>query len=513
MELAGRRRVLVTIGVLTGMLLAALEATVVATAMPTVIASLGGFKIYTWVFSIYLLTSTVSMPIWGKLSDLYGRRRCYQVGIFVFLLGSALSGMSTTMTQLIIFRGVQGLGAGALIPLSLTITGEIYTLQERARMQGIFSSVWALSSILGPLLGGFITDHFSWRWVFYINIPIGLLAAVIIGVALIEPRREEKPPVIDIAGSLTLSIAISLLLLACLQSHEQSRFFSMATMVTALLFLLAFVRAEQRAVEPLLPLGLFRERMFLASVFGNLLAGGALFGTMTFIPLFLQGVMGTSAIEAGSALMPLLIGWVSFSVVGGRLLLRFGYRPVVLAGMIALAIGLALLALMPATMGRIYIYASLFVAGMGMGLSMITLLIAVQNSVPRHQLGVASSSTQFFRNIGGAVVTAVLGALMSVSITNAVARMQAQIEQAGVGGEMARIVANPNIFFHPESRLAVSEAAMRIFRSALASGLHMVFVYSFFIAIFAVAAALLVPAGPAVDVRAKDASLKPHPAD
>src|SRR6476646_5336965 len=212
-EMSHRRRNFVVAGVMTGMAIAALEATVVGTAMPTVIASLGGINHYSWVFSAYIVTSTVSVPVWGKLSDLYGRRLLYQIGIGVFLLGTLLSGFSATMTQLIIFRAIQGLGAGALIPLGMTIIGDTFTVRERAKMQAYFSGVWGLSSVIGPVIGGFITDQISWRWVFFINLPIGIIAAIIIGFALKEPKDRPKP-VIDYAGALVLMLAISLLMLA-----------------------------------------------------------------------------------------------------------------------------------------------------------------------------------------------------------------------------------------------------------------------------------------------------------
>jgi MFS family permease len=212
-EMSHRRRNFVVAGVMTGMAIAALEATVVGTAMPTVIASLGGINHYSWVFSAYLVTSTVSVPVWGKLSDLYGRRLLYQIGIGVFLLGTLLSGFSATMTQLIIFRAIQGLGAGALIPLGMTIIGDTFTVRERAKMQAYFSGVWGLSSVIGPVIGGFITDQISWRWVFFINLPIGIIAAIIIGFALKEPKLKEKPT-IDYLGAATLMLAISLLMLA-----------------------------------------------------------------------------------------------------------------------------------------------------------------------------------------------------------------------------------------------------------------------------------------------------------
>src|SRR5919199_966647 len=216
LEMSSRRRAAVTAGVITGMFLAALEATVVGTAMPTVIASLGGLSHYSWVFSAYLITSTITVPVWGKLSDLYGRRLFFQLGIAVFLLGSVLSGMATTMTQLIIFRALQGLGAGALVPLGLTIIGDVYTLEERARMQAFFSGVWGLASVIGPVVGGFITDQVSWRWVFYINIPFGLAAALIMGLALKEPKRHARPA-IDYAGAAVLMIAITFLMLALVE--------------------------------------------------------------------------------------------------------------------------------------------------------------------------------------------------------------------------------------------------------------------------------------------------------
>jgi len=243
-EVSNSRRWLIVAGVMTGMAIAALEATVVGTAMPTVIASLGGIAHYSWVFSAYLVTSTVTVPVWGKLSDLYGRRLMYQIGIGVFLLGTALSGFSGTMTQLIIFRAIQGLGAGALVPLGMTIIGDTFTLQERAKMQAWFSGVWGLSSVIGPLIGGFITDQISWRWVFFINLPVGVIAAIIIGMALKEPKRTERPT-IDYWGAATLMAAISLLMLAMVEGGKSlSAIFSgenLLLIVGSIVLLAAFV--------------------------------------------------------------------------------------------------------------------------------------------------------------------------------------------------------------------------------------------------------------------------------
>src|SRR5215204_1904434 len=262
LAMSSRRRLAVTLGVITGMFLAALEATVVGTAMPTVIASLGGLSHYSWVFSAYLITSTVTVPVWGKLSDLYGRRLFFQLGIAVFLVGSVLSGTAATMTQLIVFRAVQGLGAGALVPLGMTIIGDVYTVEERARMQAFFSGVWGISSVIGPVVGGFITDQLSWRWVFYINVPFGILAAVIMQLALKEPKRSERQA-IDYAGAALSMASITLLMLALVEGGATLREFASARNVALLAVAAAlgvlFIYVERRAQDPIVPLELFRH--------------------------------------------------------------------------------------------------------------------------------------------------------------------------------------------------------------------------------------------------------------
>ena len=295
LAMSSRRRLAVTLGVITGMFLAALEATVVGTAMPTVIASLGGLNHYSWVFSAYLITSTITVPVWGKLSDLYGRRLLFQLGIAVFLLGSVLSGMAGTMTQLIAYRAVQGLGAGALVPLAMTIIGDVYTVEERARMQAFFSGVWGLSSVVGPIVGGFITDQLSWRWVFYINVPFGILAAVIMQLSLKEPKRRGRPS-IDYAGAALLMASITLLMLALVEGGATLREFASARnvglLVVAGLLGALFIYVERRAQDPIVPLGLFRNRVVAVSVTAGFLAGVAMFGAISFVPLFAQASGG-----------------------------------------------------------------------------------------------------------------------------------------------------------------------------------------------------------------------------
>ncbi|HWS53344.1 MAG TPA: MDR family MFS transporter [Pyrinomonadaceae bacterium] len=475
LQMSAGRRWAVTAGVMMGMFLGALEATVVSTAMPTVIASLGGLSHYSWVFSAYLITSTVTVPVWGKLSDLYGRRLFYQIGIGVFLVGSVLSGVSTSMTQLIAFRALQGLGAGALIPLGMTIIGDIYTVEERARMQAYFSGVWGLASVVGPVAGGFITDSLSWRWVFYINIPFGLAAALVIGLALREPRRQERPA-IDYAGAALLMAAITLLMLALVEGGSVEALTSgrnLALLGAAALLGALFAWVEARASDPIVPFTLLRDRVVAVAVAAGFLAGVAMFGAITFVPLFAQGSLGATATEAGSLLTPLMLSWVLVAVVGGRLLLRIGYRPTCIAGFVMLTVGMALLSTYQRDWARAWLYFDLCVIGAGLGLTMLTLLIAVQQTVSREQLGIATSLNQFSRSIGGAVGVAVMGAVLSAGL----AAHLGEAARAGALSEerAAELASNPNALVEPGAQAALPPATLDALRDALASSVHRVF--------------------------------------
>lgn len=458
------RRRLITAGIMTGMFLAALEATVIGTAMPTVVAALGGMEHYSWVFSAYLLTSTVTVPLWGKLSDLYGRRLFYQIGIAIFLVGSVLCGLSRSMPQLVAWRAVQGLGAGALVPLGMTIIGDIYTLRERARMQGLFSGVWGLSSIVGPLVGGFITDALSWRWVFYINLPFGIAAAAIIGFALVEPKRTERPS-IDYAGAITLTAAVTLLMLALVEGGDPSQLLrprNIAIFITTAVLLALFVAIEKRAREPIIPLDLFRNRVVAVAVTVGFLAGASMFGAISFVPLFAQGGLGATATQAGTLLTPLMLSWVLMSIVGGRLLLRTGYRPLVLVGLTIMPAAFFALS----TFGRgtplralIPVLAAI---GAGLGLVMLTLLIAVQHSVAREQLGIATSLNQFSRSIGGAVGVAIMGAMLSAGLAAAVGTGTAALDPGAIVDPATRATLDPVQLAHLESALV--ESLQGVFR-------------------------------------------------
>jgi EmrB/QacA subfamily drug resistance transporter len=403
-------------GVMLSIFLGAMESTVVATAMPKVVGSLGGLHMYSWVFSGFLLTSTVTMPLWGRLSDLFGRRSTYLAGLTIFLVGSALSGLSRTMLELIAFRMLQGLGAGSLITIGMTIIGDIFKLERRAKMQGYISGVWGVASLVGPLLGGLLTDYVSWRWVFYINVPFGVVAMVLIGGALPAGRPSARIPVIDYTGIALFAGGVSALLLGLVQAGRAGAWSGagvLGPLAIGVLALAAFVAAERRASEPIVPLGLFTNRIVVAAIVTGFLAGMAMFGAISFVPLFLQQVAGTSATVAGFVLTPFVIGWVVLSATSARLVLRIGYRTVVFAGMICLALAFVLFTRWDAALTPGLAMRDVLLAGIGMGLTMVPMLIAVQSAVRREELGVATSLTQFFRAVGGAIGLSTMGAVMA----------------------------------------------------------------------------------------------------
>lgn len=499
LEMSSGRRWAVTIGVMTGMFIAALETTVVGTAMPTVIATLGGLNHYSWVFTAYIITSTVTVPVWGKLSDLYGRRLLYQAGIIIFLIGTLLSGFSNSMTELIIFRAIQGLGAGALIPLGMTIIGDIFTLRERAKMQAYFGGVWGLSSIIGPIVGGFLTDQISWRWVFFINLPIGIVAALIIGFALKEPKLTKKPKV-DYAGATLLMVAISLLMLAMVEGGS-----SLATLLSTqnLLLIFAtsvllgiFVWVEKKAADPIIPFELFKNKTVSVSIIAGFLAGVAMFGVISFVPLFAQGALGLTATQAGSLLMPLMLSWVSMSVVGGRLILKISYKTVTIVGFTILTLGLTFLAMFERDTPQIWLYIDLVLIGAGLGLTMLTLLIVVQQAVERNQLGVATSLNQFSRAIGGAFGVALMGAFLTASLAtqlNDVAKAENSpltIERA------AELASNPNALIEPKAKAELPAEVLEVLQEAMSKSIHTVFWVGVVVSALSFFVAFLLPNPP-----------------
>jgi len=414
-------------GTLTGLLLtlflAALDQTIVGTAMPRIIAQLNGFDRYPWVTTAYLLTSTIAVPIFAKLSDMYGRKWFFLAGTILFVIASAFCGGAGQfswvpgdgMTQLIVFRGIQGLGAGIVVGLLFTIIGDIFAPAERAKFQGLFAAVWGLASIFGPTLGGWITDQWSWRWTFWVNLPVGALAAASILVEFPYFRPHGVRRVIDWWGVLTLSGCLIPLLLALTWVTDYGWGSQRVTslLAVAAIMLAAFLLAEHRAVEPLLPLGLFRDPVIVVSSVAVFLLGIGTFGVILYVPLFMQGVLGISATTSGSLLTPLLLAAVVASIAAGNIIGRTGrYRTVAVAGSALATLGMFLMAAMNGNTTYWEVVRNMIIAGLGIGIMQPIYTLVVQNVAPRAQMGAATASTQFFRSIGATLGVAVFGSIM-----------------------------------------------------------------------------------------------------
>lgn len=406
---------LVTAAMMLAMSVAALEQTVVATAMPRIVAALGGGEIYPWVFSAYLLTATVSTPIYGKLADLWGRKRLLLFGLGLFLLGSILSGLSRSMGELIAMRALQGLGAGAVMPLIITLLGDLYTLKERARVQGYFSAVWGAASVAGPILGGWLTDRLSWRWVFFITVPFGLAASLVIGAVFREEVREREVRPIDWPGAGMLGMGTTLLLLALLGGTGSSTLQAAGLAALALLIFGLFGLWERRAVDPILPLDLLATPAILAAVAGSFLVGGLLFGVDAYLPLYVQAVLGRRATDSGMLLVPLFLSWSLSVAVAAKVVVRYGFRASATAGTLLIVAGMAGIVLGTADARRtdIFFACGLVVMGLGMGPATLSYMLSVQNAVPWNRRGVATGSVTFSRTIGGVLGVAAFGAALA----------------------------------------------------------------------------------------------------
>jgi EmrB/QacA subfamily drug resistance transporter len=463
-------------------LLAALDQTVVATALPQIVTDLHGFAQLSWVITAYLVAATVTVPLYGKLSDIYGRRRMFVVAISVFLLGSALCGAAQDMGQLVAFRAVQGIGAGGLLPLAQAAIADLFSPRERGRYQGYIASMWATAAVAGPLLGGTLTDAASWRWIFFVNLPLGAVALVVV-LRTMRPPVHITPHRIDYAGAAILSFAITALLLACTWGGTTYAWSSPQVLVTGLgsLVLIAlFVWVEQRVEEPLLPLSLFRMRIFAVSTMAGLVVGAVLFAVSIYVPVFSQGVQGISATGSGVVLIPFSLGWVAAATLTGQLISRTGrYRPFPIVGGTLILAGLGLLALIDAGSSATAVGAILAGTGFGMGLTFQPYVIATQNAVATANLGIATATIQFFRSMGGSLAVAALGTLLANRLS------------AGLADRLGAAAGRVDTDRLLEGAASVPPALQSATQAALGDALHAVFVATVPLGILAIALAFM----------------------
>lgn len=440
MKQSGRWAVLS--GVMLAMMLSSLDQTIVATAMPTIVQELHGLEHFSWVFTAYMLGSTITVPIYGKLSDIFGRRNLYMIGIGIFLTGSILCGLAQDMTQLIFFRALQGIGGGAMMVNSYAIIGEIFPPAERGKYQGMIGGVFGLSSIAGPLLGGWITDNFSWRWVFYVNIPIGIIALIVLSTALPKLATKAKNRIIDWWGALFIIATLIPLLLALVWGGSVYGWMSwqiIGSFIMSVGSFFIFIAIERKATNPILSLGLFRNRVFVVSVCCLFFTTMAMFGAIVYIPIFSQGVIGRSATHAGMVLTPLMISLISASTISGRVISRTGkYKALATGGTTIILLGLLYFSTVDINTTNGEMILRMIILGIGLGTTMPIFTLAVQSAFPKERLGEVTAGSQLFRNVGGTVGTAVLGGIMNLRLSDQLDRLKqepflAEMKQFDIG--------------------------------------------------------------------------------
>lgn len=462
-------RPLILASVMLGMFLAAIEGTIVATAIPSIVADLGGFSLYSWVFSAFLLTNAATVLVFGKLSDLFGRKPIFIIGTFIFLTGSTLSGFSTSMMMLIVFRFIQGVGAGALMPMAQTIVGDIYDKEERAKVQGYLGSVWGISAVSGPLLGGFFVDFLSWRYVFWMNIPLGILAVIGIWIFLREDITKKKQE-IDYTGSILIVFAVCSLMFILVEGGVNIPWDS------ALMYILwgvtvagfgLFLYQETKTSQPMMPFFIWRYPIIRTANFATLTTGMITLGVSSYLPAFVQGVMGYSATVAGFTLTTMSIGWPLASAIAGRLLLVIGYRRTSMIGGLSLIIGGILFFLLTPHKGPVWAGTGSFFIGIGMGMTQTTFIVSIQNAVHWEIRGIATASNMFMRSLGSALGAALLGGILN-------SRIQSYLTARGYGDEVD--VDTANKILDPDLLESLPEKTKNLLQEGLTSGLHTVYI-------------------------------------
>lgn len=459
---------------LVGLFLSSLDQTIVSTALPTIVRKLGGIEHISWVFTVYMLTSTSIMPVVGKLSDMYGRKRFYLTGLLVFLIGSALCGASQTMTQLIVFRGVQGIGGGMLMANTFTLLFTLMPMDKAGRFQAMYMGVLGLSSVLGPTIGAFITSHWDWRWIFYINVPLGLIALVIIGFAMAEPKRSKTVRLrIDYEGAVLLVVTTVSILLALKMGGVNYAWGSwqiVGLFALGAAALVAFLLVEKRAAEPIVPLGMFRNRTVAGTAAVTFVQGAVLYGALLYIPLFVQGGLGGDVADAGNALTPMMLSVMIGASVSSALMRFLTWRASSLLAMLVAGSGLYVVTGLPLDAGRWTIRLDMALIGVGIGILMPIAQMAISTSVDERYQGVANSSVTFFRNVGGVLGPAVMAAIVNRHMTSAI---EIGAKQLGLPQDRLSVLANPQVLLQAEGR--VPPAVLTMMKGALVDAIHLGF--------------------------------------
>jgi len=453
-------------GIMLATLLAALDQTIVATALPGIVADLRAFEDLSWIVTAYLVASTVTVPIYGKLGDIHGRRKMFVVAISIFLLGSLLCALAQNVSQLVGARVVQGLGAGGLLPLAQTAIADLFSPRERGRYQGLIGAMWAIAAIAGPLLGGTLTDAASWRWIFWLNLPLGVIALVVV-MKTMPAHHQRREHTVDVAGAITLSIAVVCVLLACSWGGSRYPWLSPEVLgvgIVGVLAFVAFLRIAGRVPEPLLPLSLFKGRVFSVSSMASVTFGAMMFAVTIYVPLYVQGAQGRSATASGFALIPLLLTWTVMSFVCGQMIARTGrYRAFPIVGSLFVILGAVLLSMLGSGSSAVDVGIAVAVVGIGMGTMVQTYIIATQNAVDSSVVGTATAALQFFRSMGGSLAVAGLGALLAARLS---AELSARLGDAASGIDQDRLL---------EGSGAIPSGLVSATQDALGAALHSVF--------------------------------------
>ena len=503
-----RNVVLILAGLMTGMLLGAIDNTIVATAAPTIISELPrGLSLYAWVFSAYILTQTVSMPIFGKLSDLYGRKKFFLLGLAIFITGSILSGAAQTIEELILFRAIQGIGSGAFFPIALAVIGVVFPPRLRGRVQGVFATVFGIAAVVGPSAGTFIVQALGWRWIFYVNLPLGIASVFLILLGLTESRNIGVKSVIDWLGIVLLTGWVGLLSFGFLSGGSTFPWYSVeevATFLGAGVLFVAFVLVERRSVDPVLPLDLFRTRTVSAASAVAFLRGVAFFGAVTFIPLFVQAGMGRLIGDGSLVLNALLIPMIVGAILGGQLSTRIGYRNITIGGLGIMSVGMYLLTFLTSTVALTQLMTAAAIMGFGVGVTFPTVLIAIQFSVDRKRIGVASSLSQFMGNLGGTIGLAILGTLQTNVFATQIAQSNAQLPPPLTNPSfVGRILVAPDNVILATYQIPVS--SIQILRNAFVQSVIPIFWASLAVCLGALVVGLFVTGSFKMQVAAQNA--------